>query len=111
MWDAGLAHLVYIGEGGAPAGQYRMDLIRLPKGAAVRGHARAVEDAYFVLEGCVTVGWQESGYSVEERLGPKDLIFNPKGRVHYFRNDGIADAEFLLLVGTAQGDDVLFQAA
>ena len=72
---------------------------------------RSVEDAYFVLEGCVTVGWEEAGRSVEERLGPKDLIFNPAGRVHYFRNDGVADAEFMLLVGTPQAEEVRFRAA
>ena len=61
VWDAGFARLVYIGEGGAPPGQYRMDMIRLPKGGGIRGYARPVEDVYFVLEGCVTVGWEEAG--------------------------------------------------
>jgi mannose-6-phosphate isomerase-like protein (cupin superfamily) len=111
VWDAGFARLAYIGEGGAPAGRYRMDMIRLPKGVAVRAYARAVEDAYFVLEGCVTVGWEEAGHIIEERLGPKDLIFNPAGRIHYFRNDGVADAEFMLLAGTSETEDVRFQAA
>jgi quercetin dioxygenase-like cupin family protein len=40
-----------------------------------------------------------------------DAIFNPAGRVHYFRNDGAADAEFMLLVGTAGAEDVRFHAA
>jgi hypothetical protein len=31
--------------------------------------------------------------------------------VHYFRNDGAADAEFMLLVGTAQPEEVRFRAA
>ena len=53
----------------------------------------------------------KAGHTVEERLGPKDAIFNPAGRVHYFRNDGVADAEFMLLVGTARAEDVRFQAA
>jgi len=109
--DAGFARLVYIGEGGAPPGQYRMDMIHLPKGVAVRGYERRVEDAYFVLEGCVIVGWEEAGHTVEERLGPKDAIFNPAGRAHYFRNDGVADTEFMLLVGTSQAEEVRFQAA
>lgn len=110
-WDAGFARLVYIGEGGAPPGQYRMDAIHLPRGAGVCGYSRSVEEAYFVLEGCVTVGWEEAGYIVEERLGPKDVILNPAGRVHHFRNDGVGDAEFILLVGTPQAEDTRFQAA
>ena len=88
-----------------------MDMICLPKGVAVRGYARPVEDAYFVLEGCISVGWEEAGHAVEERLGPKDLIFNPAGRVHYFRNDGVADAKFMLLAGPARAEDVRSQAA
>src|ERR1700730_1219026 len=40
VWDAGFARLVYIGEGGAPPGQYRMDRICLPKGVGIRGYAR-----------------------------------------------------------------------
>jgi mannose-6-phosphate isomerase-like protein (cupin superfamily) len=109
LWDAGFAHLVYIGDGGAPPGQYRMDLVQLAKGVAVCGYSRPVEDAYFVLDGCVTVGWEKSGHTVEKRLGPKDVIFNPAGRLHYFRNDGLTDAEFMVLVGTPKAEDVKFQ--
>jgi len=87
-----------------------MDMIHLPKGVSICGYSRPVEDAYFVLEGCVTVGWEEAGRRVEERLGAKDLIFNPAGRMHYFRNDGVTDAEFMLLVGAPNAEDVAFQA-
>jgi mannose-6-phosphate isomerase-like protein (cupin superfamily) len=111
VWDAGFARLTYIGEGGAPPGQYRMDMVHLPKGVSVRGYARPVEDVFLVLEGCLTVGWEEPGRAEEERLGPKDAIFNPGGRVHYFRNDGITDVVFMLLVGTAQPEDIRFRAA
>jgi len=110
VWNAGLGRLAYVGGDGAPPGRYSMELVHLPKGVAVRGYTRPVEDAYFVLEGCVTVAWEESGHRVEERLGPKDVILNPAGRMHYFRNDGVTDAQFLLLAGTSSGADVQFQA-
>jgi mannose-6-phosphate isomerase-like protein (cupin superfamily) len=111
VWEAGFARLPYVGEGGAPPGGYRMDMIHLPKGVSVHGYERPVEDAYFVLEGCITVGWEEAGRLEEERLGPRDMIFNPPGRVHYFRNDGVGDAEFMLLIGTSQAEEVRFRAA
>ena len=88
-----------------------MDKIQLPKGVAVRGYARPVEDAYFVLHGCITVGWEDGGHAAEETLGPRDAIFNPPGRVHYFRNDGAADATFMMLVGTAEAEDIRFHPA
>jgi mannose-6-phosphate isomerase-like protein (cupin superfamily) len=111
VWEAGCARLPYIGDGGSPPGKYRMDVVHLPKGVAVSGYSRPVEDAYFVLEGCITVGWQEAGRTVEERLGPKDAILNPVGRVRYFRSDGLSDAEFMMLAGTPQPDDVRFRPA
>jgi len=110
-WDAGFARSVYIGEGGAPPGKYRMDMIQLPRGVAVRGYTRPVEDVYFVMEGYITAGWEEAGRVAEEGLGPKDAIFNPSGRVHYFRNDAVSDATFMMLVGTAEAEDVRFHAA
>jgi len=111
LWEAGCARSVYIGEGGAPPGQYRMDMIHLPRGAGVRGYARPVEDVYFVVEGCITAGWEEAGHSVEEGLGPRDAIFNPTARAHYFRNDGACDATFMMLVGTGEAEDLRFHAA
>jgi mannose-6-phosphate isomerase-like protein (cupin superfamily) len=111
VWEAGCARSVYIGDGGAPPGRYRMDMLQLPRGAAVRGYARPVEDVYFVVEGCITVGWEEAGHFAEEGLAPKDAIFNPAGRIHYFRNDGACDATFMMLVGTPEAEEVRFQAA
>jgi mannose-6-phosphate isomerase-like protein (cupin superfamily) len=112
QWDpAGFAKLVYIGEGGAPAGTYRKDLIVLPRGVAVQAYERSVEDAYLVLQGCITVGWVADGRICEKRLGPRDLIFNPAGQPHYFRNDGVEDAQFMMVVGTPGREDVTFRAA
>jgi mannose-6-phosphate isomerase-like protein (cupin superfamily) len=106
---AGFGWKVYVGEGGAPAGNFRENLIHLPCGKGVRPYAREVEDAYLVLEGVVTVGWEVDGRMVEETIGPKDVIFNPAGRLHYFRNDGFHDAQFMMVVGTSQKENVAFE--
>jgi mannose-6-phosphate isomerase-like protein (cupin superfamily) len=112
VWEkAGFARMVYVGEGGAPAHGYSMDMIHLPKGVAVRPYVREVEDAYFVLEGALTVGWAQDGEIVERRLGARDLIFNPAGRPHYFRNDGVADVQFTMVVGSGKPQPVTFEAA
>src|SRR5438270_4730958 len=106
VWQAGLARLDYVGDAGAPPGGYRMEMIHLPRGVAVRGYERAVEESYFVLDGALTVGWDDGGESVEQRLGQKDVILNPPGRTRSFRNDGIADATFMLLSANQPGQDV-----
>lgn len=102
---------VYIGEGGAPAGTYRMDLIHMNPGQGVKLYDRDVEDVYLVLEGVVTVGWDIGGRIIEQRLGAHDLIFNPAGRPHYFRNDGCDNVQFMMLTGKRDPEDVRFQAA
>src|SRR5262249_6564561 len=85
VWEeAGFARMAYVGEGGAPASTYSMDMIHLPRGVAVKPYAREVEDVYFVLDGAIAVGWEQDGETVERRLGERDLIFNPAGRPHYF---------------------------
>ncbi|MPZ41846.1 MAG: cupin domain-containing protein [Betaproteobacteria bacterium] len=109
--EAGFGKLTYIGEGGAPAGSYRKDLVSLPRGAGVRAYERSVEEAYLVLEGCITGGWEDNGVIVEQRLGPKDLILNPPGQPHYFRNDGFGDAQFMMIVGEPVPENVRFRAA
>jgi mannose-6-phosphate isomerase-like protein (cupin superfamily) len=112
IWEkAGFARLPYVGEGGAPAAGYRMDMIHLPKGVGVKPFVRDVEDTFFVLEGTVTVGWEENGEKVERQLGPRDLLFNPAGRRHYFRNNGVVDAVFTMAVGSSQPEQVKFEAA
>ena len=109
-WQSGLARLAYVGEGGAPPAGYRMDMIHVPRGAAVKGYVRDVEDAYFVLDGALTVGREEAGEAAEQRLGPLDLILNPPGCTRSFRNDGIADASFLLLSADTPVAEPRFEA-
>jgi mannose-6-phosphate isomerase-like protein (cupin superfamily) len=111
IWQAGLARLDYVGEAGAPPHGYRMEMIHLPRGVAARRYRRPVEEAYFVLDGSVTVGWEECGESVEQHLGRLDLILNPPGRTRYFRNDGIVEATFMLLSGNAGGEEFGFEPA
>lgn len=112
-WDPiGFARLVYIGEGGAPAGTYRKDLVHLPRGIGVKPYERDVEESIFVIEGCVTVGWlDEKGKAIEQRLGRKDLLLTPAGQPHYFRNDSVEDAQFFMAVGSPEPDKIKFKAA
>ena len=49
--------------------------------------------------------------ALAQRLGARDLLFNPAGRPHYFRNDGVTDAEFTMVVGSGAPESVTFEAA
>lgn len=107
---SGITRMSYIGESGVPAGRFSKDLVHVPRGCSVRAYSRDVEDVYFVTAGYLTVCWEENGAVVEERLGPRDAVFNPAGRAHAFRNDGIEDAEFLMIVGTPDPESARFAA-
>lgn len=107
---AGFASRTYVGEGALKAGNFRADLVHLPRGAGVKSYCRPVEDAYLVLEGVVTVGWEVDGKVVESRLGPKDVILNPAGQPHYFRNEGCEDAQFMLVAGNDPAEQLRFEA-
>ena len=77
----------------------------------MKPYVRDVEDVYFVVDGAITAGWVQDGEVVERRLGARDLLFNPAGRPHYFRNDGVADAKFSMVVGSGAPESVTFEAA
>ena len=112
QWDsAGFARLPYIGEGGAPPRTFSKDMIFLPRGAGVQAYERPVEEAYLVLDGCISVAWEEKGETVWKRLGPRDLVLNPAGQAHRFRNDGLTDAHFMMVTGSADNSGVVFRAA
>ncbi len=111
QWHAaGFARTVYVGDGAIKPWTNRKELISLPRGVGVRSYVRDVEDVYFITDGIVTVGWEEDGKNYEQRLGPKDVMFNPAGRPHYFRNEGFADSQFFMVVGSKEADTVKYQA-
>lgn len=111
QWHAaGFARIPYIGEGGAPPRTFSKDMIFLPRGAGVRVYERPVEEAYLVLDGCISVAWEGKGETVWNRLGPRDLVLNPPGQPHRFRNEGVGDAHFMMVTGSPDNSGVDFRA-
>ncbi|WP_376095573.1 cupin domain-containing protein [Roseomonas sp. CCTCC AB2023176] len=108
---SGVQRRVYVGPGGIESDTCRKDMLGVPAGVGVKPYARDVEDAFMVLEGSLTVGWEEDGRSVQTELGPRDLLLTPAGRRHWFRNDGIGPATVWNVVGTSAPETVRFEAA
>ena len=98
--EAGFGRLVYIGEGGAPPGSYRKDLSTCRAARACGRTSATSKMRTSCSKAASPSGWEEDGKAVEQRLGPRDLIFNPAGQPHYFRNEGLTDAQFMMVVGT-----------
>lgn len=112
IWEeAGFTRKVYVGTGGIENDTCRKEMWGVPSRAAVQGFVRPVEDAMMVLEGSLTVGWEENGETVEVELGPRDLVKTPAGRKHWFRNNSAGHATVWTVIGTAGDDGVVYTAA
>ncbi len=111
-WDpAGFARKIYVGPGGIESDTCRKEMLSIPAGVGVRPYARAEEDALLVLEGGLTVGWEDGGERVETELGPRDLVLNPAGRPHWFRNNSAGPCVVWSVIGTAEAERVRFERA
>ena len=112
VWEsAGFTRKVYVGPGGMEHNTCRKEMLGIPSGVGVKPFKRDVEDAFLVLEGSLTVGWEENGEKVEMELGPRDLVKTPAGRAHWFRNNSAAPATVWLVIGQAEADGVVYQKA
>ena len=112
IWeDAGFVRKVYVGAGGLQHDTCRKEMWGIPSRVGVKPFKRPVEDAFLVLDGSLTVGWEENSQSVEVELGPRDLVKTPADRLHWFCNDGACAATVWHVIGSADEDDVVYQAA
>ena len=112
IWDAaGFSRKIYVGPGGVQSPTCRKEMLGIPTGVGVKPYTRDVEDAFLVLEGSLTVGWMEGDEQVEMELGPRDLVLNPAGRAHWFRNNSAGPCTVWSVIGTDQPESVVFERA
>jgi mannose-6-phosphate isomerase-like protein (cupin superfamily) len=108
--EAGFTRKIYCGPGGVESDTCRKEMLGIPSRVGVKAFTRDVEDAFFVLEGSLVVGWEEDGETVEVELGPRDLVKTPAGRKHWFRNNGANAATVWYVIGSAEPENVTFEA-
>ena len=100
----GFNRRVYVGPGAVASEQNRLELVTLAPGEGVQAYTRPVEDAFFVMEGTLTVAWEKDGTAAARRIGPRDLLLTPAGQPHWFRNDSASAVEFMMVIGTPEPD-------
>lgn len=108
--EAGFTRKIYCGPGGVETDTCRKEMLGIPSRVGVQPFSRDVEDAFLVLEGGLTVGWEENGEQVEVELGPRDLVKTPAGRKHWFHNNGAGHATVWYIIGSAEPETVTFKA-
>lgn len=92
------AQMRYIGSGGSPKvgdtatmkpDNFTLSLIYKEPGKYAACHAHEIEESFLIIDGVLTVGWEQDGQVVEVKLGPKDMILNARDVPHGFRNEGV----------------------
>ena len=112
IWeDAGFTRKIYCGPGGVETDTCRKEMLGIPSRVGVKSFVRDVEDSFLVLDGSLTVGWEEDGEVTEVELGPRDLVKTPAGRKHWFRNNSASPATVWYIVGEAGEESVRFEGA
>ncbi|MEL4072421.1 cupin [Ochrobactrum sp. GPK 3] len=110
IWeDAGFTRKVYVGSSGITHDTCRKEMLGIPSKVGVKPFTRNVEDAYLVLEGSLTVGWEENGETVEVELGARDLLKTPARQAHWFYNNSVTPATVWHVIGESGPETVRFE--
>jgi oxalate decarboxylase/phosphoglucose isomerase-like protein (cupin superfamily) len=88
---------------------FTLTIIQQPAGHLQPMHHHDEEEVFFVLRGNPTVVWQRDGETIERRLAPWDMVYNPPGMVHGVRNDSDEDAYFQVMLGNPAPDRPKYQ--
>lgn len=106
------AQIRYLGGGGTgqhadpnilEAQHFTLSTMLLPSGCEGPLHIHHdVEEVFFVIQGSVTIFWEENGVEEEVVLSPRDMIFTPAGMYRGLRNDTDDDALMLVMLGASK---------
>lgn len=106
------AQIRYLGGGGTgahqdpnmlPAEHFTLSTMLLPSGCEGPLHVHHdVEEVFFVIQGEVTIIWEQDGVEVEKVVGARDMLFTPAGVYRGLRNHTDSDCLMLVMLGAAK---------
>jgi mannose-6-phosphate isomerase-like protein (cupin superfamily) len=107
------AQFRYVGAGGGkpeawalgdfvPARNFTVSVVFVPPGGGGDLHGHREEEVFFCLEGRITVSWARDGEIIETGLNAKDMIMNPPGHMHGYRNNGVEPAYLMIMLGSGK---------
>ena len=92
-----------------PAGGFTLSIMILPPGQGGSAHTHEVEEAFFVLEGELTVFFDdEDGNRASTKLRKYDAVSCPAGIPHGFINESTEDVLMQTMIGTGKPGPVGF---
>lgn len=91
-----------------PAGNFTLSVMYVPPGEGNAPHTHEAEEVFFVLQGHLTVFFdEEDGRHVEVNLGPWDCVSCPAGVIHGYRNDTVEPIYMQVMLGTGDRPDLM----
>ena len=91
-----------------PAGSFTLSVMYVPPGEGNAPHTHEAEEVFFILEGHLTVFFDdEDGRRVERHLGPWDCVSCPAGVIHGYHNDSVAPVYMQVMLGTGRKPDFM----
>ena len=92
-----------------PAGGFTLSIMILPPGQGGSAHTHEVEEAFFVLEGELTVFFQdEDGKQAATTLSKYDAVSCPAGIPHGFMNEGSENVLMQTIIGAGKPGPIGF---
>jgi mannose-6-phosphate isomerase-like protein (cupin superfamily) len=92
-----------------PAGGFTLSIMILPPGQGGSAHTHEVEEAFFVLEGELTVFFQdEDGKQAATTLSKYDAVSCPAGIPHGFMNEGSENVLMQTMIGAGKPGPIGF---
>lgn len=101
----------FIGAGGSgkhdpkaiPAGGFTLSIMRVPPGQGGSAHTHEIEEAFFVLDGVLTVFFEDAeGRRVTTKLKKWEVVSCPAGILHGFENEGTEDVLMQTFIGSGR---------
>jgi quercetin dioxygenase-like cupin family protein len=99
----------FIGAGGSgkhndpsviPADHFTLSIMYVEPGQGNAAHTHEVEENFFVLQGFLTVFYEdESGRRIDKRLGKWETACCPAGVIHGYINDSLEPVYFQVMIG------------
>jgi len=99
----------FIGAGGSgkhndptviPAGNFTLSIMYVEPGQGNAAHTHEVEECFFVLQGHLTVFFQdENGRRIDAVLGPWECASCPAGVIHGYDNNSLEPVYFQVMLG------------
>ena len=86
-----------------PAGGFTLSIMRVPPGQGGSAHTHEIEEAFFVLDGVLTVFFEEAtGKRVSTKLKKWEVVSCPAGVLHGFENEGTEDVLMQTFIGSGR---------